>query len=173
MLWPSCVIVMPICVPSTYCRPGSAGLDYEDNIDDVYIPPMRKQETSTKLKHKSASSTNSSGNGLVQSLWTKKRRLNKVSNGGVAVATACSTCIHVDSPNRLALIPKTQEAVDNSDRNEQFSNKNCSLMQSHSNCTPNAVDTRDLCGEDCAKAPTINSTSDITINGANVRGSES
>lgn len=93
-----------------------------------------------------------------------------VSNG---VAAACSTCIYVDSPNLMAVVPKTEKTVENSNCNEPFRNNDYILIQSCSNCTPNAADSRDSCGEDCVKAPTINSTTDITINGDDVVGSES
>lgn len=166
-------------VPSMFCRPGSAGHDSEEHIDEGYIPPTRKQETSiiddeivsTKLKRKLASSTSSSSKGLELSQLTKKHMPDTVSNGGGAAA--CSTCIHVDSPNMMAVVPKTEKTVESSKCNEPFSNKDYALIQSCSNCTPNAVDSRDSCGEDCVKASTINDTSDITINGDNAIGSES
>lgn len=174
--------VLSVRVPSMFCRPGSAGHDSEEHIDEGYIPPMRKQETSiiddemvsTKLKRKLASSTSSSSKGLELSQLTKKHMPDTVSNGGGGGgAAACSTCIHVDSPNMMAVVPKTEKTVESSKCNEPFSNKDYALIQSCSNCTPNAVGSRDSCGEDCVKASTINYTSDITINGDNVIGSES
>ncbi|XXG46860.1 hypothetical protein AAC387_Pa02g1596 [Persea americana] len=165
-----------VCYPSS--RPGSAGHDNEKHIDEGYIPPTRKQETSiiddeivsTKLKRKLASSTSSNSEGLELSQLTKKHVPDTVSNG--VAAAACSTCIPADSPNKMAVVPKTEMTVENSNCNEPFSNKDYTLTQSCSSCTPNAVDCKDSCGEDCLKA-TINSTSDITINGDNVIGSES
>ncbi|XXG80467.1 hypothetical protein AAC387_Pa09g1325 [Persea americana] len=154
-----------VCYPSF--RPGSAGHDNEEHIDKGYIPRTRKQETSiiddeivsTKLKRKLASSTSSNSEGLELSQLTKKHVPDTVSNG-VAAAAACSTCIPADSPNKMAVVPKTGKTVENSNCNEPFSNKDHTLAQSCSNCIH-----KDSCGEDCVKAPTIDSSSDITING--------
>ncbi|XP_068659853.1 uncharacterized protein [Aristolochia californica] len=135
-------------------RPGAGGLvDYEDDDDDEdYNPPtVNKQETvsvdekrSDSFKLKRRSSVVHSSNDEEQFELTKKRRIEKNTNGGTrTIVGPCSTCSGGSSPSKKVVSSNNPRVRDENSGPDQASGETSSgTTRNCAKCSPDAAEMR-------------------------------
>ncbi|KAI0504247.1 hypothetical protein KFK09_015197 [Dendrobium nobile] len=158
---------------------GAVGLvDYDDDEDDEDYKPPRRSESSAadeedmmpdlcKPKHKLSSIDGSKD---LSFEVIKKRRLDQHSREFKAVEV--NNCNHSDKTNAHELSPSSGPCtiISNGEIDEHNKEKECSPERL--NNTPSTPDTRQSTGEDNKLTTISSSSTEMTVNNANVSSSE-
>ncbi|KAL0916306.1 hypothetical protein M5K25_013806 [Dendrobium thyrsiflorum] len=158
---------------------GAVGLvDYDDDEDDEDYKPPRRSESSAadeedmmpdlcKPKHKLSSTD---GNKDLSFEVIKKRRLDQHSREFKAVEV--NNCNHSDKTNVHELSPSAAPCTIGSNGEFDEHNKEKECSPERLNNTPSTPDTRRSSGEDNKLTTISSSSTEMTVNNANVSSSE-